>query len=279
MTNYAFLLDLGRCIGCQACVAACKTGNEQPVGTQYIDIGQITWGSYPDLQGGVTNKRCYHCSDAACVEVCPTGALFKEDGLTRVDPTICTSCGYCQTACPFDIPKMVNGRVSKCDGCAAVVKAGGVPWCVKTCPSQALVYGPRDKVMAEAQIRAAALYERNPHARIYGDTECCGLGVVMILPHDPSTMNLPSQPQVSGVTATWQNVVQPTSVGLTGLSVLITGIAAIIARRIHNKELKELEVGTLLQPTVEEMEDDRALEGTDTAVPGRSTSGSRTAGD
>ena len=77
MTTFAFLLDMGRCIGCQGCVAACKTGNELPTSVQYIQISDETHGTFPDLTSYVTNHRCYHCADAACVNVCPTGRTLQ----------------------------------------------------------------------------------------------------------------------------------------------------------------------------------------------------------
>ena len=153
--QWAMLIDVRKCIGCQACTAACKTGNELPAGVQYIHLIEQTRGVFPDLQGGFQNHRCYHCADAACVQVCPAGALYKQDGLTRLDGAKCTGCTYCVDACPFGVPVMVNEVASKCDACAAVTAAGGTPWCVKTCPSHALMYGERSAILAEAQRRAA----------------------------------------------------------------------------------------------------------------------------
>jgi formate dehydrogenase iron-sulfur subunit len=241
MTTYAFLLDLGRCIGCQACVAACKTGNELPVGMQYIHLTEQTRGTFPKLQGSFRNHRCYHCEDAACVTVCPTGALFKEDGLTRLDRDKCSGCTYCVDACPFDVPVMAeDGRSSKCDACAAVVGAGGTPWCVNTCPSHALMYGERYEILAEAHARANALKVRYPSAQVYGETEAGGLGMIMVLPDSPDKLELPLNPDVPLALDGWQKVVQPASLGLTGLSIAVTGVAAVIARRIHLQELNEL---------------------------------------
>ncbi len=140
------------------------------------------------------NHRCYHCTDAACVAVCPTGALYKEEGMTRLDRAKCSGCTYCVDACPFDVPVMVDDRSSKCDACNAVVKAGGTPWCVKTCPSNALMYGAREEILAEAHQRVAALQGRYPKARVYGETEAGGLGVIMVLPDDPEVLDLPAKP-------------------------------------------------------------------------------------
>ena len=240
MATYAFLLDLSRCIGCQACVAACKTGNELPTGTQYIQLIEQTRGEFPNLSGGFKNLRCYHCADAACVTVCPTGALFKEDGLTRLDRDKCSGCTYCVDACPFGVPKMVDGRSSKCDGCAAVVQAGGEPWCVKTCPSRALMYGEREQVLAEAHQRVAGIKARYPNARVYGETEAGGLGMVMVLPDDPAVLDLPTDPQPPIMLEAWQKVVQPASLGISALSVVVTGALAFFARRNHVAEAQRL---------------------------------------
>jgi formate dehydrogenase iron-sulfur subunit len=240
VTTFAYLLDMGRCIGCEACVAACKTGNELPGGVQYIHFGEKTTGTFPDIASNILNQRCMHCNDAACVAACPTGALYKEDGLTRLNREACSGCSYCVDACPFDVPHMFDGRSSKCDGCAAVVKAGGTPWCVKTCPSNALLYGEREEILAEARTRLAALKERYPNARIYGETEAGGLGVIMVLPDEPGAFDLPANPDVPLVMNAWQKAVQPMSAAVTGLSIAVTGVAAVIARRNHMKELEAI---------------------------------------
>jgi len=237
----AFLLDLGRCIGCQACVVACKTGNELDEGTQYIRILEQVRGTFPNLAGGFDNHRCYHCADAACVAVCPTHALFKEDGLTRLDREVCSGCGYCIETCPYGVPELVDGRSSKCDACAATTKAGGDPWCVTTCPSRALMYGDRDEILAEANARVAVMQRRYPNAQVYGETQAGGLGVIMVVPDDPEVLDLPLQPDPPLVAQAWQKVVQPGSIALTGATIAAAGVAAVIARRNHMAELDAIE--------------------------------------
>ena len=241
MTDQAFLLDLGRCIGCQACVVACKTGNELPRGAQLISLAEVTRGTFPVLEGGWDNRRCYHCADAACVDVCPTRALFKEDGLTRLDRSICSGCGYCVEACPFDVPAMVDGLSSKCDGCAAAVGAGGQPWCVTTCPSRALEYGDREDIVAKANARALDLRERYPNASVYGETEAGGLGMLVVTPDEPEFFGLPTDPGPALVTGVWQQAVQPLSVVAIALTAIGAGVAALIARRNHLAEVRQLE--------------------------------------
>lgn len=241
MAQSAFLLDLGRCIGCQACVAACKTGNELGEGQQYIHLVEKTRGVFPEVTTGWDNHRCFHCTDAACVKVCPTGALFKEDGLTRLNRDACSGCGYCTEACPFDVPVMYEGRSSKCDGCAAATKAGGAPWCVETCPSNALMFGTREQIETEAYARAEALRDRYPNAQVYGTTQLGGLGMLVVMPDDPDKLDIPADPQIPFMADAWQKVVQPAAVGITLAAAALAGLAGVIARRNHAIEVKALE--------------------------------------
>lgn len=236
----AFLLDLGQCIGCQGCVVACNTGNELAEGTDYIRINEQVRGTFPDLSGGFENQRCYHCADAACVEVCPTGALYREDDLTRVNADACSGCEYCVQACPFGIPRMAEGVATKCDGCRDVVRAGGTPWCVTTCPSDALRFDARDEIAAEAHRRAGTLREKYPNAQVYGESQAGGLGLLLVLPDDPQTLGLPLDPRIPVSAEAWQRAVKPLSLGSTALAMVGAGLAAVIARRNHMQELQEL---------------------------------------
>jgi formate dehydrogenase iron-sulfur subunit len=254
VTTYAFLLDMGRCIGCQACTAACKTGNELPEGAQYIRFDEKTTGSFPQVTSRIKNQRCLHCTDAACVNVCPSGALYKEDGLTRLDRDECIRCKRCVEACPFSIPVMFKRRSSKCDGCAQVVKAGGIPWCVKTCPSNALMYGERDEVLAEAKTRLVALKKRYPNARLYGETEAGGLGVIMVLPDEAEAFDLPVAPEVTREASSRQAVAQPSGGGISGMGLLVAGLAGVISRRNQLRELQQARASADTQEDVEKWE-------------------------
>jgi|SRR6056297_64620 len=236
----SFLLDLTQCIGCEGCTVACKTGNELPEGVSYIRIGERISGTFPNLVGGVDNQRCLHCSDAACVNVCPTGALFQEDGLTRVNQDACSGCQFCVQACPFDVPVMANGVATKCDGCRDVVRAGGTPWCVTTCPSNALLFGDHNEIAAEAHARASTMRAKYPNAQVYGERQADGLGVLMVLPDEPEAMGLPLDPEIPTVTEAWQDFAQPIGLGAMGVSILGAGLAAVIARRNHLQEIGQL---------------------------------------
>ncbi len=239
--SQAFLLDLTQCIGCTGCVVACKTGNELGEGVNYIAISTTERGTFPDVVAGFDNHRCYHCTDAACVNVCPSGALFQEDGLTRVNTDACIGCRYCVQACPYDVPKMADGVSRKCDGCRDVTRAGGTPWCVETCPSDALAYGTRQEIAAEAHRRASLMREKYPNAQVYGENQAGGLGMLLVIPDDPETMGLPADPAIPTVTEAWQDFAQPIGVGAITLTMAGAGVAAIIARRNHAQELQRAE--------------------------------------
>jgi formate dehydrogenase iron-sulfur subunit len=193
------------------------------------------------------------------VAVCPTGALFKEDGLTRLNASACSGCGYCVQSCPYGIPQMENGRASKCDGCAATVAGGELPWCVQTCPAQALKYDQRDLILAEAHERVAAINGRFPNAQVYGETQAGGLGLILVLPDDPEKLDIPSDlPPVPVVTDVWKNVVQPVSMGATALAAIGAGVLGIIARRNHMAELRAIEEQELAGVATGESDEEEA---------------------
>ncbi len=236
MARYAFSIDLDRCIGCQACVVACKMGNERPLGSNYIQVREYVRGQMPNLVGSFMHHRCFHCADAACVAVCPTGTLSKRDGLTVVAMDKCSGCGYCTDACPYKVPTLAEGRVSKCVACSDLTQQGSQPWCVQTCPSQAIKYGERDKLLAEAQARVAELKPRYANAQVYGETQLGGLGLLMVLLDQPAVFGLPEAPPSPAQLGVWQSVVQPASIGASALSALVTGVLFLVARRQHLRE-------------------------------------------
>lgn len=146
MVRYAMAVDVGRCLGCAACLVACKTENEVPLGGFRLRMREEVAGTYPDLVGEFRMEQCFHCSDPPCVPVCPTGATFQTDeGLVLVDPSKCTGCKACVTACPYDMRHLhPGGWVDKCTFCDHRLAENRQPACVETCPTGARIFGDLD---------------------------------------------------------------------------------------------------------------------------------------
>lgn len=154
MTQRAFFLNGRRCTGCKTCQMACIDLHDLPAGRTFRRVYEYTSGGWgrdadgratQDLFGYYLSVSCNHCDEPACVPACPTGAIAKdgETGLVTVDASSCTGCGACAQACPYDAIAMdvEQGVATKCDGCAARVKAGMAPVCVEACPMRALYAG------------------------------------------------------------------------------------------------------------------------------------------
>ncbi|HSB72407.1 MAG TPA: 4Fe-4S binding protein [Candidatus Methylomirabilis sp.] len=253
--RFAFSIDLDRCIGCQACAAACRTGNELAPGETFIAISDVVRDQAGSLWGSFTHERCFHCGSAPCVTVCPTGALSKWNGLTVIEPGKCSGCGYCTDACPFKVPHIIANSVSKCTAClglrdrvvpvldvrsAQLLKRGQDPWCAQTCPSQAIKFGERDSLLAAAKARVADLRPRYPNAQVYGETQLDGLGLLLILLDQPDVYGLPPQPETPVTLRVWKGAVQPATTGLSALAAVSMGLMFLIARRQHAREKAEL---------------------------------------
>ncbi|MFN3682764.1 MAG: 4Fe-4S dicluster domain-containing protein [Fimbriimonadaceae bacterium] len=173
----AFLIDLTKCIGCEACTLACKQENGLPPGAT-DKLSAVTW-TVIERHGGVNVKRqCNHCVDPTCVSVCPVAALQKTSLEAVIyDESRCIGCRYCIMACPFSIPKYewfsTEPRVRKCIHCFPRLERGEQPACTAACPTGAAKYGKREELIEEAKKRIA----ENPGRyidHIYGLTEAGG---------------------------------------------------------------------------------------------------------
>ena len=143
MSRYAMAVDVDLCLGCEACLVACQTENELPEGRYRLRMQHVVEGVFPDLTGEFRVESCYHCEDAPCLNVCPTGATYQtESGLVLVDPAKCTGCKACLTACPYGMRYVhPNGYVDKCTLCDHRLEIGEPPACVTTCPTGARAFG------------------------------------------------------------------------------------------------------------------------------------------
>ncbi len=145
--RYGFVIDQDQCIGCHACTVACKTEHEVPLGVNRTWVKYVETGSFPDTTRNFSVMRCNHCSDAPCVAICPTGALFKRgDGIVDFDTDICIGCKSCMQACPYDALYIDPDEhtAQKCNYCVHRVEVGIEPACVVVCPEQAIIAGDLD---------------------------------------------------------------------------------------------------------------------------------------
>lgn len=161
LVRYGMAVDTRRCVGCNACVIACKTENALPSGGFRSWIATEVRGKFPDLSMELRSERCNQCSDAPCVSACPTGASYvAEGGIVGVDPDKCTGCKACVASCPYEARYVhPEGHVDKCTFCLHRVKDGRLPACVENCPTRALVFGDLNDPRSEI----AQLLARRPH--------------------------------------------------------------------------------------------------------------------
>ena len=266
-TRVGFFTDTSVCIGCKACEVACKEWNLIPQDGQdflarsYDNTGELngeTWRHVAFIEqekplhtngDGTTGLRwlmesdvCKHCTHAACLDVCPTGSLFRtEFGTVVVQEDICNGCGYCVPACPFGVldkrhlpattdkpplflGKKEDGRVWKCTLCYDRLRGGHEPACAKACPTKSIQFGPLDELRERADARleklqdegwtGAQLYLRDPDDGIGGG------GAFFLLLDDPEVYGLPPDPVVttSHLGAMWTNMAAAAAVFAVGIA-------------------------------------------------------------
>jgi Fe-S-cluster-containing dehydrogenase component/formate-dependent nitrite reductase membrane component NrfD len=147
MANYGFAIDLRKCIGCHACTIACKAEHEIPVGVNRCWVKTVEKGSFPDTRRFFFPVLCNQCTDAPCVRICPTNALFKRrDGIVDLNAASCIGCRACMEACPYD-QLFIDPNTStaeKCNFCANRVENELLPACVIVCPTECRIFGDLD---------------------------------------------------------------------------------------------------------------------------------------
>jgi anaerobic dimethyl sulfoxide reductase subunit B (iron-sulfur subunit) len=147
--QYAFLVNIGRCVQCEACVAACKTTHHLDLRQRWRKVITYWTGAFPSVSNKSFTIACQHCERPACVEVCGFSALSKrhQDGIVVADKDACTGCAACADACPYGaIQLSKEGTSQKCDFCLSRLDEGLVPSCVATCPTDALRFGTTDEL-------------------------------------------------------------------------------------------------------------------------------------
>ena len=190
----------------------------------------------------MSSDVCKHCTHAACLEVCPTGALFRtEFGTVVVQPDVCNGCGYCVSACPFGVlsRREEDGRAWKCTLCYDRLKDGLEPACAKACPTESIQYGELDELHERAAARVAQLRERGEtSARLYGAGRpgaggeerlegVGGTGAFFLLLDDPEVYGLPPDPvdTTRQVGEAWK------AAALAAATIALTAAGALVGRR------------------------------------------------
>ncbi|MBO0829237.1 MAG: 4Fe-4S dicluster domain-containing protein [Streptosporangiales bacterium] len=257
-----FFTDTSVCIGCKACEVACKEWNAVPtkgmdlLGTSYDNTGGLgadTWRHVafveqpvpvPDAAGsaqGADGMRwlmasdvCKHCTHAACLDVCPTGALFRtEYGTVVVQEDVCNGCGYCVPACPYGVieRRESDGRAFKCTLCYDRLGEGLEPACAKACPTDSIQFGELDELRERADLRLANLLDAGESdARLYGrdpDDGVGGDGAFFLLLDEPEVYGLPPDPVVTtrDLPSMWKHA------GVAALTVAAGVAASFLGRR------------------------------------------------
>ena len=222
----ATLIDIRKCVGCGSCVEACREANEakypnpqKPFPKMFPDRVKVADWSEPEkrevrdrltpynwvfiqeatvpVDGEKTvltfPRRCMHCQNPPCANLCPWGAARKlENGITRIDSDLCMGGRKCQAVCPWDIPQRQtgvglyldllprfagNGVMFKCDRCYNRIAKGALPACIEECPEEVQTIGPRSEIVREARRIAAG-----EGVYLYGDTENNGTNTIYLSP-------------------------------------------------------------------------------------------------
>jgi formate dehydrogenase iron-sulfur subunit len=239
-----FFTDTSVCIGCKACEVACKEWNQIPedglnwTGRSHDNTGGLDADSWRHVafieqraQIGqheanfqredegfrwlMASDVCKHCTHAACLDVCPTGAIFRtEFGTVVVQQDICNGCGYCVPACPYGVldKREDDGRIFKCTLCYDRLGVGQEPACAKACPTDSIQFGELEQLRERAAGRVEQLHQAGvPQARLYGHDPADGVGgdgAFFLLLDEPEVYGLPPDPVVSTreLPAIWRQV-------------------------------------------------------------------------
>lgn len=186
---YAVLVDTTLCGGCRTCERACAEANglpepqagmspEKRTSEAQFSVVQAYENEDSDYGFVFVKRQCMHCVQPACTSACLTKAMHKTDeGPVVWTQSKCMGCRYCMVSCPFEMPKFeydsAAPRIMKCNLCADRVRDGKLPACVESCPAEALMFGPRSEVLAEARRRIAEAPDDYVH-HIYGEHEVGG---------------------------------------------------------------------------------------------------------
>ena len=161
------VIDLDRCSGCDGCVVACKYAHGLDLGVCWNRVQVVTTGTFPNVEQYWLPRQCQQCEEAPCLQVCPTGATYREEryGLVTIDADACIGCKLCMDACPYGARRYDDptGVVQKCDCCITRLEKGDQPSCVHNCCTGGRLFGDLDDPDSDAAKAVAAAGEENCH--------------------------------------------------------------------------------------------------------------------
>lgn len=255
----AKLIDTSKCIGCKACQTACMEWNDlrDDIGVNAgvydnpLDLTPQSWtvmrfAEHETAEGSlewlIRKDGCMHCEDPGCLKACPApGAIVQyANGIVDFHQENCIGCGYCVTACPFDVPRISkkDNRAYKCTMCSDRVAVGQEPACVKTCPTGAIMFGTKEDMQAQARERIEDLKERGfQNAGLYDPAGVGGTHVMYVLHHadKPALYSgLRENPSISPVVGLWKGLTKP--LALMGIA------AAAVAGWFHYTRVGPVEI-------------------------------------
>lgn len=242
----ALMIYPERCIACRTCQVACKQWNrlpaelttncgsyENPPGLSFHTYTQIHFSERKTPQGIqwlFLKRQCYHCTDAACMLICPApGALSRTvEGAVVLNSDKCIGCKYCVSMCPFGVPQFdpTTRKISKCNFCHDRIEKGLQPACAQACPVGAICYGDRKALIQQANSLG--------HQSIYGEKEVKGMHVMFALQAPHQDYGLPARAEIPVAVFWWKRIFKPLLVGGTGVALL--GVLAHHFRSLHRHE-------------------------------------------
>jgi len=242
----AKLIDTSKCIGCKACQVACMEWNDlrDDIGTNvgsYENPSDLTAQSWTlmrfaeyenpkgDLEWLIRKDGCMHCEDPGCLKACPSpGAIVQySNGIVDFHEENCIGCGYCITACPFDVPRISkkDHKAYKCTLCSDRVAVGLEPACVKACPTGAIMFGTKEDMQQQAAERVEDLNSRGfDRAGLYDPVGVGGTHVMYVLHHADQPQlysGLAVDPHISAAVGVWKGVAKPMALAGMALTALI----------------------------------------------------------
>ena len=215
--------------------AAAMAGGAQFLGMPSAGLpGQRAAADRDNVRMLMMSDVCKHCTHAACLDVCPTGSLFRTElGTVVIQEDICNGCGYCIPACPYGVidQRRGDGRAWKCTLCYDRATKGLTPACAQACPTESIQYGQLDDLRERARRRVEDLHAQGvTEARLYGHDENDGVGgdgAFFLLLDEPEVYGLPPDPVVTtrDLPQMWRRA------GLAALTMAAAAVAVFVGRR------------------------------------------------